>query len=378
MIYFDNAATTRPHDSVISAALRMMKEDFGNPSSLHRMGLIAEDELKRARAVIAKEMGASASEVYFTSGGTEGNNIAILGGARAKKRLGNTVIIPATEHASVENSALSLEEEGFLVLRIPAPGGILDIDKLYDVADESVVLVSAMLVNNELGSVNDIAAIRAVMKEKCPGATLHCDAVQGFGKIRFDVKKLGADIITVSAHKMHGIRGVGALYIKKGVRINPTVYGGTQEGSIRPGTQNMPAIAAFAESARLAFENFNGRYDNACALSLHIKNRLMERPDLFSINSLEKSSPYILNISTPVISEVMLHYLEGFGIYVSVGSACSSKRAAKESVLAKAGFGDKIYNTGLRISFGDYNTLHEADILADKLFDGAGELFSYK
>ena len=373
MIYFDNAATTRPHDAAIKKALFLMEEGYGNPSALYSFGVKAEAELKTARFHIASALGASPDEIYFTSGGTEGNNLAILGTASAKRRRGNRIVSSQVEHASVENPIKALSEQGFDTVFIPSPAGEINYDLLEASLNEKTILVSIMLVNNELGTINDISKIRKIMNKKCPDATLHCDAIQGFLKIDFSVKTVPADIITLSSHKIHAPKGSGAVYIKKGTKINPVMFGGGQERNMRSGTQNVPAIAAFGVAADIGFKSFTARYENASTLKSNLISKLLKRPDLFSINSPENSSPYILNISTPIMAETLLHYLENFGIFISVGSACSSKHKS-QSILSRAGFNDKRYKTGVRISFGDYNTLNDTDELAARLITAADEL----
>jgi cysteine desulfurase len=373
MIYFDNAATTRPYDEAINAADALMRTGYANPSAIHSFGMEADGGLKSARGVIAKILGAKAQEIYFTSGGTEGNNIAILGTAEAKKRMGERVVISSVEHASVSNTAKALEARGFEVVEAPAPGGAVDMDALSGLLNEKTVLVSVMLVNNELGTVNDIAAVKRIMSEKCPRATLHCDAVQGFLKVKLSVKTVPADIITLSGHKIHAPKGAGAVYVKRGTKISPVTFGGGQEDGLRSGTQNTPAIAAFAAAAKKGHAELYERIERAAAIKARITEELLKYPEYFKINSPENSSPFILNVSTPVMSETMLHFLEGFGIYISVGSACSSKHKSK-SILSRAGFDEKTYKTGVRISIGDFNTLEEASELSERMTEGARTL----
>ncbi|MBR2743575.1 MAG: cysteine desulfurase [Clostridia bacterium] len=373
MIYFDNAATTRPYDAAIEKAAALMREGYANPSAIHSFGTAAEGELKAARNVIARTLGAKPEEIFFTSGGTEGNNISLLGTADAKRRAGNRVVISSVEHASVENTAKALEARGFEVICIPSPKGEIDYAALTEALNEKTVLVSVMLVNNELGTINDIARVKRLADEKCPRATLHCDAVQGYLKIKFSIKTVPADILTLSAHKIHAPKGAGALYIKRGTKINAVTFGGGQESGLRSGTQNTPAIAAFAEAAKIGYARLDARMEHARMIKERIIANLSAHPELFRINSPENSSPFILNVSTPVMSETMLHYLEGFGIYISVGSACSSKHKSK-SILSRAGFDEKTYKTGVRISIGDFNTPEEAEELAARMTEGARTL----
>ncbi|MBQ3378915.1 MAG: cysteine desulfurase [Clostridia bacterium] len=373
MIYFDNAATTRPYTQAIDAADRIMRDVFANPSAIHSFGMEAGAEMKAARAAISRILGAKPEELYFTGGGTEGNNIALFGTADAKRRMGERIVISSVEHASVENPAKELKARGFDVISVPAPRGQVDHDALFRAIDDKTILVSVMLVNNELGTINDIAQIRKLMDEKCPRATLHCDAVQGFLKIDFSVKSILADIITISAHKIHAPKGAGALYIKRGTKINPIILGGGQEAGMRSGTENLPAIVAFAEAAKKGYAEFSARESRARKIKERIVSELFRYPEYFKINSPENSSPFILNVSTPVMSETMLHYLECFGIYISVGSACSSKHKSK-SILSRAGFDEKTYKTGVRISIGDNNTEEEAVILAARMTEGARTL----
>jgi len=373
MIYFDNAATTRPLDEAIEKSLSLMRDGYGNPSALYTFAAAADSELKAARTAIASALGAKPDEIYFTSGGTEGNNIAILGTAEAKKRQGKRIITSSVEHASVDNPIKILASRGYDCVTVPSPMGEIDYAELERELNADTILVSVMLVNNELGTINDIARIRTLMKRKAPNATLHCDAVQGFLKVKFNIKTVPADIITLSSHKIHAPKGSGAIYIKKGTKISPIMFGGGQESDMRSGTQNVPAIAAFGVAAKLGYERLDERIAHAKQLKDLFIAKISEHPELFTINSPENSSPFIVNISTPVMSETVLHYLEGFDIYISVGSACSSKHKSR-SILSRAGFSDKRYKTGIRISFGDFNSEEEILTLTSRLTDAAKEL----
>ena len=365
-IYLDNSATTRVIKEAADAAYSVMTEFYGNPSSLHAKGIEAEKIMEQARKDIAEALGADPAGLYFTSGGTEANNLAVVGTAMAKKRRGNKAVISAYEHDSVMKAGKRIEEMGFEVTYLePDENGVITPEAVFNAVDDKTVLVSVMLVNNEIGSINDISKISAAAKRKNPDITVHCDAVQAFCKIPFRADKLGVDLCTVTAHKIGGPKGIGALWIRKGTRVVPIHLGGEQEKQIRPGTEAMPLIAAFGVAAKRAKENL----PEFGKLMAELKERFNEDVkgiDGIVLNSKENALPAIANISVIGIrSEIMLHFLEERGIYVSSGSACA--QGAKSHVLKAMGYSAERVDSALRISFGRENTAEDIDFLVDSI-----------
>ena len=358
--YLDNSATTRVLPEAARKAAEVMVEEYGNPSSLHTRGFRARQELEASRETVAARLGAKPEELYFTSGGTEGNNLALFGAALAKKRQGNRIVTTLAEHDSVLGTVGELEKQGFEVVRLrPDSEGHLSEEQLFDAVNEKTILVSMMLVNNETGAVFPVsAAARAIRRKKAP-ALLHTDAVQAFGKLEFSPAKLGADLCTVSAHKVHGPKGVGALYVSKSARILPHTFGGGQEKGLRPGTESVPLICAFGEAVRLLpkaseagpeMERLNGL----------LRGKLRELPEV-TVNSPEDGLPYILNFSAGrVRAESMLHFLAEQNIFVSSGSACG--RAKPSHVLEAMGLPKERISSALRVSFSRFS--EEDDVLA--------------
>ena len=358
--YLDNSATTRVLPEAARKAAEVMVEEYGNPSSLHTRGFRARQELEASRETVAARLGAKPEELYFTSGGTEGNNLALFGAALAKKRQGTRIVTTLAEHDSVLGTVGELEKQGFEVVRLrPDSEGHLSEEQLFDAVNEKTILVSMMLVNNETGAVFPVsAAARAIRRKKAP-ALLHTDAVQAFGKLEFSPAKLGADLCTVSAHKVHGPKGVGALYVSKSARILPHTFGGGQEKGLRPGTESVPLICAFGEAVRLLpkaseagpeMERLNGL----------LRGKLRELPEV-TVNSPEDGLPYILNFSAGrVRAETMLHFLAEQNIFVSSGSACG--RAKPSHVLEAMGLPKERISSALRVSFSRFS--EEDDVLA--------------
>ena len=358
--YLDNSATTRVLPEAARKAAEVMVEEYGNPSSLHTRGFRARQELEASRETVAARLGAKPEELYFTSGGTEGNNLALFGAALAKKRQGNRIVTTLAEHDSVLGTVGELEKQGFEVVRLrPDSEGHLSEEQLFDAVNEKTILVSMMLVNNETGAVFPVsAAARAIRRKKAP-ALLHTDAVQAFGKLEFSPAKLGADLCTVSAHKVHGPKGVGALYVSKSARILPHTFGGGQEKGLRPGTESVPLICAFGEAVRLLpkaseagpeMERLNGL----------LRGKLRDLPEV-TVNSPEDGLPYILNFSAGrVRAETMLHFLAEQNIFVSSGSACG--RAKPSHVLEAMGLPKERISSALRVSFSRFS--EEDDVLA--------------
>lgn len=372
-IYLDNSATTRVYKEAADEAYSAMTEFYGNPSSLHNKGIEAERIMEDARKKIAAALGADGGELVFTSGGTEANNLAVIGGALAKKRRGNRVVISAYEHDSVMRAGKYLSENGFDVVWLsPNERGEITPEAVFEAVNEKTVLVSVMLVNNEVGAVNPIAQLSAAAKRKNPDTVFHCDAVQAFCKMPFRADKLGADLVTVTAHKIGGPKGVGALWIKKGARVLPLHFGGEQEKEIRPGTEALPLIAAFGKAAEISknsLPEFQRRMEELKNLLL---DGIKDEPGIL-LNSKEGALPGIVNISVPGIrSEIMLHFLESRGIYVSSGSACA--QGAKSHVLKAMGYPPERIDSALRISFGRENTPKDVEELLSAIKDAMREL----
>ena len=360
--YLDNSATTAVSKAAADTAYRVMTEAYGNPSSLHSKGMEAETELKRARKAVASKLKVSGEEVFFTSGGTEANNLALFGAAYANVRTRKKIIISSVEHSSITEAAKRLEDEGFEVVRIsPKSDGTVRAGDVAAAADTNTALVSVMLVNNETGAVMPVADIFAAVKEKDEKILCHTDAVQAFGKLGIKAKALNADLISVSGHKVHAPKGVGALYIKKGVRLVARQYGGEQEKKLRPGTENLPAIAALGA----ACDEFDieGNYEKTLALNAYAKEKLLAI-DGVELNSPENALPYVLNISAGrVRSETMLHFLEERDVFVSSGSACAKGKPSH--VLSALGLGRERADSALRISFSKHNTKDDIDALCE-------------
>ncbi len=353
--YFDNSATTKPLPEAVDAVARAMTETWGNPSSLHAVGDAANEQLEAARRTLASAFGCKPQEVYFTAGGTESNNIAVFGTVEALKRRGNRIVTTAVEHPSVEECMKRLEADGFDVVRLP-------------------ILVSLMLVNNEVGSIMPVkAAAKALKRAGAPGY-LHVDAVQGFGKLPVGPKALGADLISVSSHKVHGPKGVGALFVKKGIRLVSPVLGGGQEDKIRPGTEGTPAIAGFAAAVDTGI--LHGDLSAHIAHVTEVRDIIRDAAlatDIGAVNSGDDALPYILNLSLEGIpSEVLRNYLSEQGVYVSTGSACS--KGHRSTVLTQMELDPRRIDSAVRFSFSYTNTVEEARYAAEALTRAANTL----
>ena len=372
-IYLDNAATTKPSAAVIEAVTHCMSEVYGNPSSLHRVGLDAQLLMDDARKAIASALGCDVGCILFTSGATESSNLALRGAAAAYGKRRPHIITSGVEHASVHSTMDALEAQGFRVTRIlPNADGEFDAKDFINAVTEDTCLVSMMLTENETGRILPVQRAFRTIKKRFPDVITHCDAVQAFMKLPVRVSDLNADLISVSAHKIHGPKGVGALYIRKGVRLIPIVTGGKQERSLRPGTEAMPLIAGFGAAVREMQGTISARYAHAVQLRDHLLARLAEL-DGISINSSQEGTPYIVNFSVKGIrSEIMLHFLESKGIYVSSGSACS--KGAKSHVLSAYGISDDRADSALRISFSKQTTEEELDALTAAIAQGQGQL----
>ena len=370
--YLDNSATTQVLPSVAQKAVELMVDEFGNPSSLHTRGFRARKLLEEARAQVAQRLGAQPEEITFTSGGTESNNLAIFGTAQARRRLGNKIVTTAAEHDSVLNPCRALEKQGFEVVYLkPDATGHLPEEALAQAIDEKTILVSVMLVNNETGAIFPVqAAGRAIRRKKAP-ALLHVDAVQGFGKLPFTVKKLGVDLLTLSGHKIHGPKGIGALYVKKGVRILPQALGGGQERGMRSGTESVPLICALGEAVRL-LPPAEEALEQVGKLNTLLREKLAQMPEV-TVHSPEDGLPYVLNFSAGrVRGETMLHFLAERGVYVSSGSACG--KAKPSHVLEAMDLPREQVESALRVSFSRFSTSADVEALVDGLKAGLDTL----
>jgi cysteine desulfurase len=372
-IYLDNAATTRPAPEVTDAIVHCLSEVYGNPSSLHKIGLEAQLLMENTRKALADALGCEKECVLFTSGATESSNLALRGAAAVYGKRHPHIVTSAVEHASVRSTMDALERQGFEITRIrPDETGEFRAQDFIDAVTDDTCLVSMMLVENETGRILPVQRVFHAVKKKHPHIITHCDAVQGFMKLPVHVNRLEADLLSVSAHKIHGPKGVGALYIRRGVRLSPLVTGGKQEKSIRPGTEAVPLIAGFGEAVRLMQPDIAERFEKAQARRAYLLKLLQEIPDI-TLNSPADGSPYIINFSVRGIrSEIMLHFLESKEIYVSSGSACS--KGAKSGVLSAYGIPDSLADCALRISISSETTEEELLALTEALREGQQRL----
>lgn len=355
MIYLDNASTTKPSKAACAAAAEAM-EAFGNPSSLHRMGLAAEKIITSAKEQSARALGVEPKNIYFTSGGTESNNTAILGYAEANKKRGNHVITTKIEHPSVLEPFRVLEKNGFDVTYLDVNSdGVISLEEFENALREDTILVSVMAVNNETGAVQPVDKLKAVMREKSPKAALHSDAVQGFLKVDLKPKRCGIDMLSASGHKIHGIKGTGLLYVADNINITPIVHGGGQQKNMRSGTENVPGIAAFGAAV--------GAYRRiTCEKRNELKAKILENIENVVINGSDDNSGYVLNVSfLGIKAEILLHSLEAVGIFVSTGSACSSNKPMPSHVLTNMGKSKKEIDGAVRFSFSRDITENDID-----------------
>lgn len=372
-VYLDNSATTKPYAEVIAETVNYMETQYGNPSSLHRMGITAEKALKEARKAVAVSLGAKEEEIYFTSGGTESDNLALFGAAQARKRRGNKIITSQIEHPAVLESCKKLETMGFQIEYVPVDHtGTINIKALENSIDDQTILISIMQVNNEVGSIQPISEIceikNRIGKKLGSEILLHCDAVQSYGKLPIEIKDNGIDLLSISGHKIHGPKGSGALYVRKGLNLQPHQYGGGQERGMRSGTENVPAIAGFGIAAGLSCKNLPKRAESINAAKKYLSDGIRSEIKDVRFNSLEEGSPSILNVSfLNVRAEVLLHTLEQSEIYVSTGSACSSNKKGQSHVLKALGLSDKEIEGAIRFSFCEFSTIEEMDYVLVQL-----------
>ena len=382
IIYLDNSATTRISDEALKKYNEVSTGFFGNPSSLHKMGFDAEKILSEARGEILRSLNARSHKVIFTASGSEANNLAIIGRAFAKDRYrrGKKIITTEGEHASVNEPLAHLEKEGYKVVKIPTIGGKIDIDRLISELDESVILVTMMMVNNETGAIYDVAKVAKLTHARAPEALVHLDATQSYMKLPISLSTLAADMITLSSHKIEGPKGVGALVVTDKVitskGLSPLILGGGQEGGMRSGTENVPALAAFGEAVRVYSAEREARYHAVAKLSEYLLDGLSSKLTEISVTLPESRIAHIVNITLPGIkSETMLHFLSAACIFVSSGSACSSNDTAhRSSALIAFGRSEKEADSSLRISLSYRNTVADIDALIKALGEGLTRL----
>lgn len=368
--YLDNSATTRCSAKAAEMVMKVMREDFGNPSALHTKGVKAEHYVKEARAFFAKNLKVDEKEICFTSGGTESNNLALIGTAMANRRAGNHLITTSVEHASVDNTMKYLEEQGFRVTYLPVDEyGVVSLEALKEALCPETILVSVMYVNNEVGAVQPVDEIARIVKEHNPNTIFHVDAIQAYGKYRIYPKKEGIDLLSVSGHKIHGPKGTGFLYVNSKVKIHSIVFGGGQQKGLRSGTENVPGIAGMAEAAAECYENLEEKIDRLYAL----KDRFVSQVSALEGTKVNghtgrDSAPQIVSVSfRDVRSEVLLHALEEKGIYVSAGSACSSNKPSVSRTLKNMEIDKELLGSTLRFSFCFDTTEEEIDYCIKEL-----------
>ncbi len=369
MIYLDNSATTKPHEEVAKKIFEMNCEIFGNPSSFHKIGLDANKELTNARSAVAKALSCESDEIIFTSGATEANNLAIFSAVKTNRHKGKKIVSTLVEHESVFQTMKHLEEDGFEVVYLkPDKFGKISKDKIKEAVDKNTILVSIMFVNNEVGAINDVFDIKNIVKEVNSPAFIHVDCVQAFGKIEVNTKKLGADFVSVSAHKIHASKGVGALYINKNAqsKFKPRTFGGEQEWRLRPGTQAVSLIAGFGVACdKIDLNNF----EKAKALTSHLKDELTKINGV-KINSADDASPYIVNFYVPTFmtsQTIVQHLSSKYEICVSNGSACA--KGKKSHVLTAMNLAPKVIERSIRVSVSEYTTLDEIDAFIKAIKD---------
>ena len=371
-IYLDNSATTKVCQQAVDKMIEIMTEKYGNPSSLHSKGHDAEKELEEARKIIADFLSVERETIYFTSGGTEGNNTAVFGAVEALKRRGKRIVTSSMEHSSVIEAMQKLEKDGYEVIYLlPDEKGKISLESISNAVTKDTILVSIMAVNNEIGSINPVDKIKKIIEKANSPALLHVDAVQAFGKIPLKPKKWGIDILTASSHKIHGPKGAGILYLRKGARIMPLHYGGEQEKKIRPGTEPLPNIFGMGEAVR-NLPDISGEMNFMRELNNYFRNKLNEIENVH-INSDTDCLPYIINFSVNGIkSETMLHYMAQNDIYISSGSACA--KGKKSHVLRALGLSDDLADSALRVSFSRYNSKEDIDELIKAIINANNTL----
>lgn len=363
-VYLDHSATTRCYPEVRDIVIKTMMEDYGNPSSMHRKGVEAEAYLREAARILAGLLKVQEKEIFFTSGGTESNNWALLGTAMAGRRRGRRILISQVEHAAVSAPAAFLEEQGFEVVRLPVDAaGSVKLSALEEALTPDTILVSVMYVNNEIGTVEPIEEIGARIKEKCPQAYFHVDAIQAFGKYRIYPRRMHIDLLSASGHKIHGPKGTGFLYVGEKVRLQPLILGGGQQNGMRSGTDNVPGIAGLGLAARISYENMKEKISRMREMKLRLAAGLADlEKTVVHGPAPEEGAPHILNASfLGIRSEVLLHALEDKGIYVSAGSACSSHKRGGSPTLTAIGCSPEELESAVRFSLSEETSPGDID-----------------
>jgi len=380
-VYLDNSATTKPTAAVRDKMVQALYDDYGNPSSMHRLGVVAEQHIKEATAIISGVLKVDPKEIIYTSGGTEANNLALIGVASANKRRGNHIITTRIEHPSVHQPLVHLEENGFKVDFAPVDSsGRLIKESLYGLVNDNTLMVSMMYVNNEIGSVQEIDELAAELKKIKKDLIIHVDAVQAFGKYRIYPKRQNIDLLTFSGHKIHGPKGVGVLYAAESVKLNPVIFGGGHQRNLRSGTENVPGIAGIGQAVKEIYEDFDRKIAVMYELKQYFLRQLAQLEDViingipkectdeFEMEHLKKTAPHIINACFEgVRSEVLLHALEDKGIYVSSGSACSSHHPTPSVTLQAIGLPKQLLDSTIRFSMSEMTTREEIDYTLENI-----------
>lgn len=378
--YFDNSATTQAYPEVAQIMSKILLEDYGNPSSMHNKGMEAEVYIRHAREAIAKTLKVDDRCILFTSGGTESDNMALIGCAMANKRAGNHIITTRIEHPAILETCKYLEGQGFEITYLGVnSNGQIDLKDLEDAIRKDTILVSIMYVNNEIGSVMPIAEAGKLIKAKNPNTLFHVDAVQGYGKYRINPKKMNIDLLSVSGHKIHGPKGIGFLYIGEKVKIHPIIHGGGQQKNLRSGTENVPAIVGLATAAEMIYKDFDNDIEHLYTMKEKLVNGLLEIDDV-KINGYadRNSAPHVVSLSVGQIrSEVLLHALEDKGIYVSAGSACASNKPAISETLKAIRVEQRFLDSTIRFSLSPMNTEEQIDYALETIKDILPKLRRY-
>lgn len=377
-IYLDNCSTTKPREEVIGEIVYALREEYGNPSSLHKMGFKVEKKIEEVRNNIASFLGVNKDEIYFTSGGTESNNMAIQSIINKYNRVGQHIITTKIEHPSVLNVLKDYEEKGYDITYLKVNDkGLISLEQLKESIREDTILIAIMHVNNEIGTIQPIWEIKKILKEKNSRALIHVDGVQAFGKVHIDLESWGVDTYSFSGHKIHGPKGIGGLFINKELKLNPIIFGGNQERGFRSGTENVPGIMGLGKAVEIMEKNFEKEQNQVKEVKSYFIKRLEEEIDYIRINSPmeDKSSPYILNVSFDYVrGEVLLHYLEDKGIYVSTSSACSSRGTEKSHVLLALGLSNRMIEGTIRFCFSYENTKEDIDYTIEILKESVKEI----
>lgn len=376
MIYLDNCATTAMRKEVIEEMVIALEEDFGNPSSLHKLGFNVEKKITNARKIISDYLKVNEKEIYFTSGGTESNNLAIGSAINKMKNRGRHIITTKIEHPSVLAVFKNLEKQGYKVSYLGVDKyGYIDLTKLSEIISDETILVSIMQVNNELGSIENIDEIGNIIKAKNPEIIFHVDGVQGFGKIEFNLRKSKLDLYSFSSHKIHGPKGMGGLYINEKLKLEPVVFGGNQERGFRSGTENAPSIIGFGKAVEIMKNNFEEESSCVKMINSYFREKVAEIEDIRINTSRENSSPYIINLSINNIrGEVLVHYLEQSEIFVSTSSACSSNDTKKSHVLQSIGLDNKEIEGSIRVCFSHDISKEDIDKTIDEMKKAVEEI----